>query len=376
MPIFTSGQVTITDLNDAPVLNAYITASRPTTQVYNSETAVWDPTYATTAQVLTLNLTKAGSNTSILADVDNAGVVWKRIDGTTNTTITSTTTSDAQYKSGTKNSILTTKTNVPANVPDSIFEASGVWVDPKTGLSVPFSATITISRSVLAKSAVLAHIYAPNGDTFRNDQPADLPINCDLYINGTKSSANKSVKWFKMDTSVTGTGSAGYDVDGGLGWALINTTAVSNSNIYANVLPNVTNHTAQGVLTVHANNVINALTVKCVMKDTASNVSATGYFTVRDIDDPVMTIIHSSNGDVFKNGTGASTTLTAKLYQNGEEVDTAGTAYVYSWKKYDKNGSLVSNFGGTNISTKNGKSISVAPTDVDTKATFIVEVSN
>ena len=86
-----------------------------------------------------------------------------------------------------------------------------------------------------------------------------------------------------------------------------------------------------------------------------------------DQSDPLHVIIQSTGGDVFKNGEG-STVLTAKCYRGGVEVDASGSG-TYTWRKYDKNGSLVSGFN------KSGKTLSVGAADVDVKATFLVEVT-
>ena len=144
MPIVSSGQITITDLSDGMQLNAFITASGVTTQTYDATAQTWSPSYASTAQVLTLNLTKAGNATSVVSGI-SGNVVWTRTDGTTTTTITSTTTTDNQYLSGSANSALTTKVNVPIANSASRFTASGLWIDPNTGLNVPFSAVLDLT---------------------------------------------------------------------------------------------------------------------------------------------------------------------------------------------------------------------------------------
>nr|WP_237025229.1 hypothetical protein [Lactococcus lactis] len=69
MSIVSSGQITITDLSDGMQLNAFITASGVTTQTYDATAQTWSPSYATTPQVLTLNLTKAGSTSSVIGGV-------------------------------------------------------------------------------------------------------------------------------------------------------------------------------------------------------------------------------------------------------------------------------------------------------------------
>ncbi|MCT0031200.1 hypothetical protein EFK22_14235, partial [Lactococcus lactis subsp. lactis] len=82
MSIVSSGQITITDLSDGMQLNAFITASGVTTQTYDATAQTWSPSYATTPQVLTLNLTKAGSTTSVISGISGT-ITWTRSDGTT-----------------------------------------------------------------------------------------------------------------------------------------------------------------------------------------------------------------------------------------------------------------------------------------------------
>jgi phage minor structural protein len=84
---------------------------------------------------------------------------------------------------------------------------------------------------------------------------------------------------------------------------------------------------------------------------------------------PYNIYIHSTGGDIFKNGNG-STTLTAKVYQGGIEKDIDGTIYNYKWKKLDANGNEISTF------SKTGKSIALTDTDISLKNTFSVEVES
>ncbi len=368
MAIISTGQITIVDLYDAPVLNAWISASQTIAQTYNNTAVSWSPNYATTPfQVLTLNLTRAGSGTSLIgAQVPN--IKWKRRIGTTETEITSTTSTDTEYKSGTSHSILTTKTNTATANNAVVWTAEGVWNDPDTGLAIAFNASITLTLVHLAKASIVLHTYAPNGDFFRNLNPATLKINADLYKEGALSSGSRYYKWFAADSSVT----TSQDADGGVGWAklmLANTTMTPNTEF------NIAT-TLQGVLTVKPAAVVNGQTFKVVVIDNAGGTSgqkATGYLTLRDMDDPIMVIIDSTAGDVFKNGAGA-TTLSARLIRQGDEVDSGGTLYTYKWYKW-QNGVMVANFGGTGIAFKTGKTLAVGSGDVDTVTTFKVEVS-
>lgn len=368
MAIIARGQETIIDLYDAPSIYAYIGASQTTAQTYNNTTAAYSPNFASTPQVLTLNLTKAGSLTTLLG-ANVANIKWYKTIGSTKTEVTSTTNTDAEHKSGTNHSILTTKTNVPTANNAIIWTAEGTWTDPATGLAVNFSATIDLTLIQLAKAAITPNVYAPDGDFFRNGTPSSLKINADLYKDGALSTGSKKFKWFAADSSVA----TSQDTDGGVGWRKITATtgttgAVANSGFDIAV-------THQGVLTVYSDAVLNGQTFMVVITDNAGGTAGTKvkqYITLRDMDDPIMVVIDSSGGNIIKNGAG-STALTARLYRSGEEIDEGGTVYTYKWYKWQNN-ALITNFGGTGIAFKSGKTLNVGSADVNIKTVFKVEV--
>ncbi|MDM5143810.1 hypothetical protein ICE98_00881 [Lactococcus lactis] len=349
MSIVSSGQITITDLSDGMQLNAFITASGVTTQTYDATAQTWSPSYATTPQVLTLNLTKAGSTTSVVSGI-SGNITWTRTDGTTTNTITSTTPTETQHVSGSAHSVLTTKVNVPIANSASRFTASGLWVDPNTGLNVPFSAVLDLTVVQLAKSAILANVYAGNGGAFYNSKPASLTVNADLYKGGTLSHGNKKIFFGYADSTVTTTGSAGYNSNLGLGWHLCTSSTTGQT-------PNVTagtNTTSQGILTVLPTAIVNAQTFKAVIIDQAGGTAGTvvsGIVTLLDYTDPLTCTIDSTAGSIFKNGSG-TTTLTCRVFQSGAEIDTDGKTYTYKWSQRDHNGVLNANFGGVGINIK------------------------
>ena len=362
------GQITVVDLHDAPSLNAWISAQQPATQTYNNTTATYNPNYATSPQVLTLNLTKAGSASSLIgAQVSN--VKWTKKIGTTTTEITSTSTSDNEYKSGTAHSVLTTKINIPTANNAVLWTVTGIWTDPVTSLPVEFSASITLTLVQLAKAAIIANVYAPEGDFFRNDTPASLTINADLYKDGVLSADSKKFKWFAADSTVT----QSQDEDAGVGWRKITATSGS-SGAYASSGFDVA-VTTQGVLTVFPDAVVNAQTYLVVITDNAGGTSGTKvkqYITLRDMDDPILVIIESTGGNILKNKAG-STDLIARLYRNGEEIDDGGTIYDYRWTRW-QNKVMDQHYGGTGNPYKMGKQIAVGSSDVDGRTTFKVEV--
>ena len=370
MGIIAAGQITVVDVSDAPVLNAFITASRPTTQVYSQSSGNYNPSYASTPQVLTLNLTKAGSTASIVGGTSN--VRWFYVDGATKIEITSKTTTDNQFVSGVNNQVLTSKLNIDVSKGGARFEVTGVWRDPLTGLDVNFSADIDLFLTQIGKETQVLNVYAGNGTTFRNNTPASLTVNADLYRGNVLTNDTKQFKFFYQDTSITGSTVAGYDPDGGIGWHLCSKSTAGQT---PNVEPTATT-TSQGILTVTAAAVVNAQTFKvvCINKSGAFNGSkTTGLCTLVDMSDPYSLMLDSSAGNIFKNSQG-STTIKARLYRNGEELDTAGTGKTYKWSKYDKNGVMDANFGGKGNAYKTGKTITVNATEIAAKAMLKCEV--
>lgn len=370
MAIISSGQITIIDLYDAPSLNAWISASQPTTQTYNNTTEVYSPSYTSSPQVLKLNLTKAGSSTTLLG-ANVSDIKWTKRVGTTTTEVVSTKDTDNEYRSGTKNSVLTTKANTDKDKATAVWVAEGTWTDPNTNLPVAFSATIDLNVIQLSKAAIIANVYAPNGDFFRNDTPSSLKINADLYKDGALSKGSKKYKWFVSDSSL----GTSQDSDAGVGWRKITATTGTKGAVANHGFDVET--TAQGVLTVYPDAVVNSQTFLVVITDNAGGTAGTKvkqYLTLKDLDDPVMVVVDSSGGNILKNGAG-STTLTARLWRNGEEIDLGGTGYVYKWYKWQDN-ELVKDFGGTGINSRTGKTLAVGSADVDVKTTFKVEVES
>ena len=372
--IVATGQISIVDLSDAVSLSAFITASQNTTQVYDATAQTYSPSYASTAQVLTLNLTKAGSTASVLSGV-TGNIKWYRYDGSNKTEITSTTSSDGYYLSGTNRNVCNVKTNQNAANGGTRFECSGTYTDTTTKLTIQFSATIDLNVVTLAKSPLLLNVYGGKGTMFYNTQPASLTVNADLYKGNSLSGGNKQFKFFYMDTAVTSASSTGYDADGGVGWHLCSSTTTGQK---PNVSPG-SNTTGQGILTVTPAAVTNTQTFKVVCMDNTGGTAGTkttGIITFLDYTDPISIVIESSGGTIFKNSIG-STILKARLFRKGEEIDAAGTdkSITYKWYKYDQSGTIVSNFGGSNVAYKTGKSITVNATDITNTGTFRCEVT-
>lgn len=377
MATISSGQITIIDLHDAPSISAWISSTQTTNQTYHNTSATYNPNYTTTPLVLTLNLTKAGSSTSLIgttgANISN--IKWFKTVNNVKTEITSTATEDSTFKGGVKYNELSTKENVKKENNSIIWTAEGTWTDPTTQLPVEFSAKIDILLVQISKAAVIGNISAPNGDTFKNKKPDKVVINADLYKDGTKSADDKTIKWFAADQDVK----TAQDVDAGVGWRKIVATTGATKEVANEGFDVLTK--LNGVLTVYPDAVTNTQTYQAIITDQAGATPAQGgskgtkvslFLTIRDMDDPIMTVVESTGGSVLKNGLG-STTLKARVFRNGTEIDTGDTVYNYTWSKWENQ--VLTNFSGTSSPIKTGKTLYVGNVDVNITTTFRVEVS-
>ena len=351
MAILSSGQISIIDYNDAVTLTGIINTNLAKTQMYNPDNDTYNPNWASQNMVLTPSLFKAGNAGDLIASSEVQSVKWYI--GSSTTAITA----NSQYGlSGTKNHVLTIKANVLAGLPAQDYRCDVTFLDATTGLSITHKMSVTLSRVINGSGITDAIATTPNGSVFKNNEVSSLTGKIELWRGSTIDTTNVAYQWYMMDTSVS------TDQGGGIGWKKLTDT----SGLYTGCTTNT--------ITIYPNAVASYGVFKASIKDTDST-SATynQYFwdviTISDQSDPIQVVVESSGGDVFKNGVGSST-LTARLFQAGVEIDSAGTAYNYRWYKYNQNGVLESSW------SKTTKTFSITGDDVDVKATFKVDVSS
>jgi len=357
--IITTSDYTITDFNDAISLSGYIGSNQAHTQIYNPDNGQYTPNWTTTNLILTPQLFVTSTTSDVIATSAVTSVKWYKDSETSENAIS---TAGSYTLSGTKNHILTVKSNVLAGILTIKYICVIGYHDSTTDLDLTYKMDISFSRVSSGSGIADAVAMCPNGNVFKNGSIASLIATCDLWRGSIVDTSSVSYQWYVMD------GSVATSQGGGIGWKRL----VNAENLYAGVT------TRQ--LTVYASSVLSVAVYKCVVKDTDSTSNSYNqefYDTVTftDLSDPVQAIIVSTGGDTFKNGNG-STQLTCRLFQAGVEIDSSGTMYTYKWYKYNKSSTLITDFGGTGINFKTGKSLSVGSSDVDEKATFRCEVEN
>lgn len=220
-------------------------------------------------------------------------------------------------------------------------QRSGTLTVPVTA---PVSTTLKINWSKVntgatgatgaaGADAIVFSIYAPSGTVFQNGS-GTLTIQTAAYKGATAITSGATYAWAKYSSG---------------SWTTIS-GATSSS------------------LSVAGSSVSGMASYRCTM--TYNSKTYTDVITLTDKTDNYQATIDSTGGDIFKNTVGTST-LTCRLFQNGEEVDVEGDEHTYSWYRRDKDGEAMDD--GAAFAT--GKSITVDGDDVNVKTTFVCEVS-
>lgn len=186
-----------------------------------------------------------------------------------------------------------------------------------------------------------ARLKAPQGTSFKNglvNPNATLKLTMSLSKLGKEFSPNAVYKWYVMDSTVDDMYVDGWDIDGGLGWRLIN----FNDEIYKDKLTLDENGKT---IIVHADFVPNFEVFKCFAVFGGEKIEEQEYGAIKleaietivDQTDGLNIVVMSSNGDAFKKDDDiTSTELVCKVYLGAEIVEP--TKFVYTWIKIKDDG--------------------------------------
>lgn len=322
---------------------------------------------------------------------------------------------------------LTVSTNhMSINAPQVRYTFESIYIDTN-GLEIPFRAEIQFTQHLNSGATICAVAYAPQGVVFKNDAVSTLSAHCDMWRGATIDNTNVSYAWGIKDggvfspTTLTAAAASGAttitvnsiaNMEAGSKVAIgssqytissINTstkvvtlttalTAAATSGTAVSCLyysselgvgwSCLTQSNQRGVtagwttneITITADAVLNFETFKCSIKDadtSIGNASANkvvcDIISFADMSDPISVDIVSQKGFTIKNNAN-DVDAKAILYRNGEELDTAGTTYSYTWKLWNSAGTSV-------VKTYSGKSITVSKVDVTGKGVLMCEVS-
>lgn len=322
---------------------------------------------------------------------------------------------------------LTIKANhMTANTPQVRYTFEAVYIDAN-GLEIQLRAEIQFTQHQSAGATICAIAFAPDGVVFKNEEVTTLKAHCDLWRGATIDNTNITYVWGIKDSSVfapttltaaatigattiTVTSIANMEAGGkvSIGGTQYVISAVNSGTKVVTLTSALSAATASGTavtcpdynvmlgvgwscltstnpkgvtagwttneITITSDAVLNFETFKCAIKDTdtsagnaSANVVVCDIISYSDMSDPIMVDLVSQQGFTIKNNAN-DVDAKAVLYRNGEEIDTAGTTYTYTWKLWNTAGSTV-------IKTYTGKSITVAKADVTGKGVLMCEIS-
>jgi hypothetical protein len=377
MGVIATGQYTIMDYNDAITLTGFITSNQAKTQVYDTDTGLAVPSWATSPYLLlTPSLYRAGDSSDIITSTNVKSIRWYNA-ADMNTEIVNGALGGTYVIPATGLKTLTVQRNILIPGPDNLNPPSAIdyvcvvdYEDPTTLLRISTRLSISFNRVINGGGIADAVAWCPNGNIFKNGTIASLIAHGQL-MRGSVSDATATYQWYISQAGATDDSSIGVV---GAGWKRLSSSYNLGCSGYASQ-----------DLTVPNSAILNIGIFKFVARDTETGSYYADTVTIVDQSDPFQIIVESSGGDVFKNGVGTST-LTARVFRAGSELDpyVVGQAesaytYIYTWTLKDKDGNA-DNFWNSATQTKDipqktGKQIQIDGNDINVKGTMHVEVS-
>lgn len=234
MVVRATGQITLSDLNDAKQLILYLNSNYKT-QIYDPNGTTYNPNFTTSNLVITPELYVAGGNGgNMLPSAAVKSLFWYEGSQTTTPlteTGAGTTPSGLSYTLptgavGTTAKPLTIKSNLTSTT-SQMFTCVITYLDPDLQMETTIKANVDIVKIVNGAAgtngtdAYYLNLWAPSGDAIRNSN-GNLTLKADMY-KGAGSVTPSAYQWYIQDPTATVGG--GGDADGGAGWRRINNVA-------------------------------------------------------------------------------------------------------------------------------------------------------
>lgn len=388
----------------------------------SASSLILTPSLFTSGKGTVDQITSTGNASTLVSGVKSGTAKWYK----NGTVITSGQDNCSIGAASAKYALTVSANQMSINSPQVRYTFEAVYID-SNGLEIPFRAEIQFTQHLNAGATICAVAYAPLGVVFKNDEVTNLSAHCDMWRGATIDNTNVAYAWGIKDSSVfspttlTAAATVGAttitvnsiaNMEAGSKITIssaqyiissINTStkvvtltsalsaaAASGASIscpYYNAALGIgwsclTQNNQRGVtagwttneITITADAVLNFETFKCAIKDTdtsTGNASANkvvcDILSFSDMSDPIRVDIVSQKGFTIKNNNN-DVDAKAVLYRNGEELDTEGKIYSYTWKLWNSAGSTV-------VKTYTGKSITVAKADVTGKGVLMCEIS-
>lgn len=336
--------ITIYDYNDAISLFSYIDTNHSRTQIYNPDTNGFIPDWNKDNLELSVSLYNTGESIEQILSPNVLDIKWYLDDK--NNLIQN----DNNFKiHGEKKEKLTVSNNILEDKGEVIFICSILYYDSKNQIELEEECVIKFSKIINGSGLTYAVMKTPNGNIFKDREIKTLTAKCSLYKNDILIEDNLKYKWFydnnKIQTRLTKEE-----------WIEIDESTHSG----------ITGFNTDTLL-LSCDSIYGYQKFKCEITDETDGKKYSDFAIFIKNEEFIYVVVTSSAGTVFKNDLG-NTTLTARLFKKGQELDINGKDYIYMWEKYDVDEIKDENFH------KSGKSIRVDTEDVDSNNNFVVRV--
>ena len=365
--VIATGQITITDYNDAVTVSLHMTPNRNTFQQFNPDTETYSPEWTSgSPTIITPSLfVLGGGGTDIFNTANVTNVKWYDVSNGSEVEIVANTNYEFAMNS-TRKYQLKIKSNVMAGLVGKTFRCKLDYIDPDTGLSIPVMGDLPFTLTTNGSGLATAQAWLPNGQVFKNGTPASIIAQCDFWRGSVIDATGITYQWYSQDP--TATTASGGDAKGGNGWRKLTNVAGLTEGVTTNSLR------------VFPDAVPNYEVFQCVTTDTNPANTATynkpfrSTVTIMDYSDPIVLEISSDGGNIIRKGQTRTLNFACIVRRGKNEIDNAGTTYTYKWYKKLRAGGYDPNFGGTGISFRSGKTIQVTNTDVVGETPFDIEL--
>ena len=205
-----------------------------------------------------------------------------------------------------------------------------------------------------------------NGVVFKNNSVPFVTLQVKVSKGISEVSSNLTYQWYQKDVSIDSTCGYLYNSQIGPGWRRL---SMNVSNVYTGITTKE--------LTIYPDSISGTGVFRVQVQDVDVNSSTyLQYYykdiSITDLSDPIKIEVLSTGGNVFMNGVGA-TTLSVKVFRSDIDITTEYVNDNFRWYNYNSNGDIIPLWGGS-VDYKTGLNINVTDTDVNSKATFVVNL--
>ncbi|MGW8169619.1 MAG: hypothetical protein ACWGHH_06410 [Sulfurovaceae bacterium] len=343
MAMVATGQITVTDQNDARPITGNVVASLSTTQVYSKDesSVAYTPDWASTPNTLSAYIYVGGASVALDITAQLTNRKWSNSIG---------------GASLGANTTLVVNTNLTEATPSKTYYFEGDYTDPATGLVSHIIGSLTLQMVKTGTNAVWINSRGQSVILQSDTATKNVAVMCaDLIRAAGVDTTGVTYKFFENGSTLIDAALSGVSGKYGLKTTAVGVTPTgSNTNIGVNI-PTAGAWSTYNTLVIDESAIQNLKVFSVQAKDSDNNIYQ-DFFTIFDKTDPYSCNVFSTTGDKLQNGIG-STDLYPIIYNGAAQVEDT-TGWTFKWTPYDKNGNRCGFIDTTRTAVADGRAIS------------------